>query len=424
MKSQQKVLICGDSFKNISGLSYVSLSLAKFFIQKNYEVAYCILSGADCTSKDLINKGHFFYENLIDLKVYNCQNKKDGSLQLFNNCIKDHKPTIVLSVHDLWQFENIYVSAYRDTYTWISYCPIESAYYSEYIVNPTKTDNNIRKSLSALCENMDYAIAYNNVGKSQLAKFKSSVTDSLPNGLDDFYFDESEIDRQVMFKGVAKEDDFIFMSTGHNFNRKGLDYVVDAFYKFLKANSMNKKYKLYLHGYLDTIDAGTDIKSMIYEMGISDYVIMSQDNTKTPKRELYKRYRCCDAYIGLPLAEGFGYGFFEAMQSGLPIIYHNVGGIQQYLKSSVSYPIDSVATMRPNNYFCEWKIPGVDQAVQAMIKVSQFSKEELEDIKVNNMKQSKKYLWSEVYKQLEVIIDFDTVGKTGIFNKLNIKRMA
>ena len=424
MKSQQKVLICGDSFKNISGLSYVSLSLAKFFIQKNYEVTYGVLSGEDCKIDHLKNKGHFFYENLIHSKVYNCQNKKEGSLTLFNECIQEYKPNIVLSIHDLWQFENILVSSYRDTFTWISYCPIESAFYSSYIVNPTRTDNNIRKSLSAICENMDHAIAYNDVGKSQLEKFKAITADSLPNGLDDFYFDKDGVDRQVIFKGVVKEDDFVFMTTGHNFNRKGLDYVVDAFYKFLKASNMNKKYKLYIHGYLDTIDAGTDIKSMIYEMGISDYVVMSQDNTRTPKRELYQRYRCSDCYIGLPLAEGFGYGFFEAMQSGLPIIYHNVGGIEQYLKTSVSYPIESVATMRPNNYFCEWKIPNVDQAVQNMIKVSKFSKEELEDIKVNNMKQSKKYLWNNVYKQLDSILEFDSIGETSIFNKLNIKRMA
>jgi glycosyltransferase involved in cell wall biosynthesis len=172
------------------------------------------------------------------------------------------------------------------------------------------------------------------------------------------------------------------------------------------------------------LDAGTDIKSMIYEYGISDYVIMSQDNTRTPKRELYKRYRCCDCYIGLPLAEGFGYGFFEAMQSGLPIIYHNVGGISQYLKDSSSYPVSSIATMRPNNYFCEWKVPNVDQAVQRMLEVANLSKTKLEEIKTNNQEYSKKFLWKSVYEQLDSIVDFSKLEKADIFNQLNIKRMA
>ena len=420
-KEKQKVLICSDSFKRISGLSYVALSISKFFIQRDYDVAYCVLTGEDCQVQDLRDKGHFFYENLFDSKIYNCQNKKDGSLDTFNNCIKEYKPNIIVSIHDLWQFENIMVSAYRGTYTWISYCPIESKFYSEYIVNPTKTNNNIRKSIGTLCEDMNYAIAYNNAGKAQLDRFKAKTTEALPNGLDDFYFEDSEIDRQRIFKGVAKPDDFIFMSVGHNFNRKGLDYVLDAFNTFLQIVKDPKKYKLYLHGFLDTVDAGTDIKSMIYEMKLSDQIIMSQGTNQITKRELYRRYRCCDCYIGLPLAEGFGYGFMEAMLNGLPIIYHNVGGISQYIKD-YGFPVSSVAIMRPNNYYCDWKIPNVGEAVQRMMYVSHQT--DNSKIKERNIEEGKKYTWDNVYKQLESIVDFDNIKSDSIFNRLSIKRMA
>ena len=117
----KKVLICSDSFKRISGLSYVALNLVKFFVQKNYDVRYCVITGENSTIEDLRNKGHFFYEHLYESKIYNCQNKRDGSIDLYNDCIKEFKPNIVVSIHDLWQFENIALSPYKDTYTSIKY---------------------------------------------------------------------------------------------------------------------------------------------------------------------------------------------------------------------------------------------------------------------------------------------------------------
>jgi len=417
-----KILICSDSFKNITGLSYVALNLCKFFIQKDYIVNYCILSGEDCTMNDLPNKGHFFYENLFDINIYNCQNKKSDSLNTLNNCIQEFKPNIVLTIHDLWQFENILLSAYRDTFTWIAYCPIESNFYSEYVINPTQIDPNIRKSLSDICKNIDYAIAYNEVGKAQLNKFEANTLESLPNGLDDYYFEEKELTKQSVFRGAIKEDDFVFITVGHNFNRKGLDFVVEAFHKFLQRVDNKEKYKLYLHGAMDTIDAGTDIKSMIYELKISDNIILSKTE-QVSKRELYKRYRCCNCYIGLPLAEGYGYGFMEAMINGLPIIYHNVGGISQYIQD-FGIPISSVATMRPNNYFCDWKIPNIEETVEKMLEITKLSLQDLNTIKKRNQKEGKKYLWENVYTQLETTLDFNSINKIDIFNKLSIKRTA
>jgi glycosyltransferase involved in cell wall biosynthesis len=421
-KNSPRILICSDSFKNITGLSYVALNLCNFFIQKEYLVNYCILSGEDCTINDLPNKGHFFYENLFDSKIYNCQNKKQDSLTILNDCIKEFKPNIVLTIHDLWQFENIILSAYRDTFTWIAYCPIESDFYSEYVINPTQIDPNIRKSLSDICKNIDYAIAYNEVGKIQLNKFGANTLESLPNGLDNFYFEEEELTKQLVFRGAIKEDDFVFITVGHNFNRKGLDFVIEAFYKFLQKVDNKEKYKLYLHGMVDTVDAGTDIKSMIYELKISDNIILSKPE-QISKRELYKRYRCCNCYIGLPLAEGFGYGFMEAMINGLPIIYHNVGGISQYIQD-FGFPISSVATIRPNNYFCDWKIPNINETVEKMLEVIQLNLTELDIIKKRNQEEGQKYLWENVYTQLETILDFNIINKIDIFNKLSIKRTA
>jgi len=420
---KNKILICSDSFKNVSGLSYVALNFCKYFIDKNYEVAYCVISGSDCTVENLKNKGHLFYENLIDSKIYNCQNKNKNSSVTFNECLKEFKPTIVLSIHDLWQFENIMISCYRDTFTWIAYCPIESDFYSEYIINPTQLDPSIRKPLSTICKNIDYTIAYNEVGKQQLEKLGANVIGVLPNGLDDFYFEDQELNRQVVFKNIIKEDDFVFMTVGNNFNRKGIDYVIEAFARFLIQVKDKERYKLYIHGFIDTIDAGTDIKSMICELGIGNNLIMT-NNQSISKKELYKRYRCCNCYIGLPLAEGYGYGFMESCINGLPIIYHNVGGITQYINKN-NIEVGSVATYRPNNYFCKWKIPDINNAVQGMNRAVKIcsDKGQLSYIASLNKKEGKKYLWDKVFEQLESFIDFDKISRKDIYNKISIKRI-
>lgn len=419
----KKVLIVSDSFKNITGLSYVALNFAKYFTQRGFEVSYCNIVGENCTITDLYDKGHFFYENLFEINIHNCQVKLENSFLLFNNLLEKIKPDIIFSVHDLWQLENIAFSNQRDTYTWIAYCPIESDYYSTYIVHPTYFDKSFRKPLTDICQNIDYVIAYNIIGLEQLKKLGANCIGYLPNGLDDYYILDEEIDRKKIFKGILKDDDFVFMSVGNNFQRKGLDYVVEAFSSFLSYidNEQKNKYKLYLHGFLETIDAGTDLKSMIYHLNLSNNIVMSQ-GTQISKRELYKRYRCCDCYIGLPLAEGFGYGFAEAQLNNIPVIYHNVGGISQYFNRSIQ--VGSVAEFRPNNYYCKWKIPDIEETVEYMLRITEnnnyINKDNLK-ITQNNTKEMK---WESLFHSLDNIIDFQQLNTNNIFHTLNIRRIV
>lgn len=419
-----KVLICGDSFKRISGLSYVALNFAKYFESKNYELIYCVITGEKCDIDDLRDKDHFFYDTLKKMKVIYNPNKAENSYHNFNEIIKEHKPNLVFSNHDLWQFENIAFSLYRETYKWVAYCPVESDYYSDYIIYPTQFDRSARKSLANICENIDYIIPYNSVGYIQLSKLKGNVVDPIPNGVDNYTFDDKELKRENVFKGIVKEDDFLFMTVGHNFQRKGLDYVIEAFNTFLNYfhDKDRDKYKLYIHGFLDTIDAGTDLKSMVYHLGLNKNVIMSQ-NSQISKKELYARYRCSDCYIGLPLAEGFGYGFIEAQLNGLPIIYHNVGGIAQYInQENISVP--SISNMYPNNYYCKWKIPNIKEAVNAMLKVACEKDFITEELRQNNINTSKKYLWDNIYKKLDELFDFEKICTVDIINTLNIRRIV
>jgi glycosyltransferase involved in cell wall biosynthesis len=419
-----KILICGDSFKRISGLSYVTLNFAKYFAQKKYEITYVVITGEKCDINDLKNKDHDFYKILSKMKVIYIPNKADKSYDIFNNTIKESTPDLVFSCHDLWQFENIAFSLYRETYKWIAYCPVESDYYSDYIIYPTSFDKSARKSLANICENIDYIIPYNSAGYIQLSKLKGNVLEPIPNGLDEYIFKEEEMQRKNVFKGIVKDDDFLFMTVGHNFQRKGLDYVVEAFHTFLNyfPSEDRHKYKLYIHGFLDTIDAGTDIKSMIYYLGLNNNVLMSQ-NEQISKKDLYARYRCADCYIGLPLAEGFGYGFMEAQLNGLPIIYHNVGGISQYINPE-NFAVSSISNMYPNNYYCKWKIPNIKEAVNTMLRIACEPNIITDELKQNNINTSKKYLWKNIYKKLDDMLNLKSMVSPNIINKLHIRRIV
>ena len=49
------ILICGDSFKSITGLSEVAIGIFKYFKLRNYKVAYYIIEGKSCTDIDVYN---------------------------------------------------------------------------------------------------------------------------------------------------------------------------------------------------------------------------------------------------------------------------------------------------------------------------------------------------------------------------------
>lgn len=416
-----KILIVGDSFKNITGLNEVSFNIMKYFYNKGYEVGYCIIKGSNCKPNDLKNIDNHFYEYFNSTPLFNCQ--KDQSQ--FDTAIKIFKPDIVFSIHDLWNLDKLLLSQYRSTYKWIAYCPIESKYYSDYIVLPDK--NSFRKSLNEIVENIDLCIPYTDMGKKVLNKLGAkNITENVFNGIEDFYFEN--VTREKVFKGTVKENDFVFMTVGTNFQRKGLAYVIEAFSIFIKSlNSIEEeeKYKLYIHGKIDTVDCGTDIKSMVIDLGLIDNIIYSSDK-QISKRELHKRYKCCDCYIGLPLAEGFGIPFAEAMINKLPIIYHDYGGHIEYIKNG--YPVESISNYYPNNQYSLWKIPSVQDAADMMTTVVyniEYEKPHIEkDIEDSYQYAKENLTWNNIYKKLdEVLKPFIETYKPSIDTKITLKRI-
>jgi glycosyltransferase involved in cell wall biosynthesis len=409
-----KVLICGDSFKNITGLNEVSFNIIKYFYNKGYEVGYCVISGESCKPDDLKKLGNNLYEYFFDTPLFNCQKEQSN----FDTAIQLFKPDIVFSAHDLWKLEKIMLSDYRSTYKWIAYCPIESDYYSDHIVLPDK--NSFRKSLPEIVNNIDLIIPYTDMGKRVLQKLgATNITEKVFNGIEDIYIES--VNRQEVFKGLVKDSDFIFMTNTTNFQRKGLAYIIEAFNSFVNQLDNRENYKLYIHGQIDTIDQGTDIKSMVIDLELSNNVIYSK-NEQISKRELYKRYRCCDCYIGLPLAEGFGLPFAEAMINKLPIISSGFGGHIEYLQQT--YEVGYVSYFYPNNQYTLWKIPQVDEAVCGMFYYTNNLTNIKERTKENYNYAKENLTWDKVYKRFdEILKPFLDIYIQSIDNKLTLRRI-
>jgi len=427
-----RILICGDSFKNITGLSYIALNLLKYFQDKGHKVAYCIISGSKdslVTEDDIQNEDNSFYEDIKNIPIFNSQIELQDTYNIFDDAIEYFKPNVVFSVHDLWRLDKVAFSKYRGTYKWIAYCPIESSYYFTHIIYPTHVDLSFRKSIKSIAQQIDLAIPYTQMGSDVLNSFDlNNISTPIYNGIEDEFNNNYKfINRDEVFKGNVSDEDFIFMTTGGNFTRKGLDYVVEAFYMFLKKVENPKNYKLYVHGDIDTINAGTDIKSMMYSLGIMDNCILTKKEQIT-KEELYKRYSVCDCYIGLPLAEGFGLGFAEALLNKLPIIYHNFGGHREYLKD-IGYPIQSVANFHPINQFTMWKIPDVNETAMVMLYVVRNinSKEIKDRVKKGYSFTKDNLIWENLYKKFDEVLNpflAKNNNKNDIINKLSIRRMS
>ena len=208
------------------------------------------------------------------------------------------------------------------------------------------------------------------------------------------------------------------MTVGTNFRRKGLDYVVESFHLFLQSIDDPHKYKLYIHGNLDTVNSATDIKSMVRDLGLLGNVIYSSPE-QLSKYELYERYKCADCYIGLPLAEGFGLGFAEAMLNKVPIIAHDYGGQIEYIKEYQK--VSSCSNYYPDNYFSLWQIPNTQDAVQAMKNIVNDN----HDYVTENYLFAKRYLvWERIFQKLNYIfIDFIKDYKEDVVHSLQLRRV-
>ncbi len=106
------------------------------------------------------------------------------------------------------------------------------------------------------------------------------------------------------------------------------------------------------------------------------------------RRQMNDLLACCDAYVSLHRAEGFGLGMAEAMYLGKPVIATGYSGNADYMTAENSYPVDftiRTITLEEHHYHPDcakvyqpgfvWAEPNIDHAAQLMLHVFEHPEE-------------------------------------------------
>jgi glycosyltransferase involved in cell wall biosynthesis len=217
----------------------------------------------------------------------------------------------------------------------------------------------------------DMIIPVTDMGKRVLLNLElKNVTNHIYLGMD-FNLKCNSATKCEAFGQHIPEDSFIFMTMGRNISRKKLDMVVLAFCEFLKTRQDKDRFKLYIHTNINEHKDGTDLLTMIVNLGLASHIILPKsflNNVNPPIEELYRRYKACDCYIGLPGGEGFGYGFSQSMMHGKPIIYLNYGGHAEYLQGR-GLPVKPKGFYFADYIFMSFALPDIDDAVIQMNRI-------------------------------------------------------
>lgn len=431
--NKPKILIAGESLAHISGLAYVSTSFMRLFKNAGYEVAYVVLSGDSSTSSDL-SKFHTDYKDQeeVDAKkipVFNAQFHSEKTSNLINDVILHYSPDVVISFLDPWKLDQLAYTAYRHKFFWVVYTTIEVPRYSEYVMYPTPVKPVIRKSIKATLEKADMIIPVTDMAKKALELFNLKPTEHIYNGID---FSEVQnpdnFKKEDVFKGVVNENSYIVMTMGLNSERKQLGKVVEAYDKFLTKIGRPENVKLYIHTNTDEQKNGPDLVTMLIDRDLTRNVILPLDLAKggqDTKYKLYRKYSICDCYIGLPMGEGFGYGFAEAMAHKKPVVYLDYGGHADYLKN-IGLPVKVKDYIYMAHSNIKFAIPDTDDAAKQLAKLYSTPK-----LRASMGEKGYEYAktdfdWNIVFKKLldKIIPTYSEYQKNRtILSKVNAKKL-
>ena len=177
----------------------------------------------------------------------------------------------------------------------------------------------VHVDLPAVLQACDRVIPVTEAGRKVMEGFGVRTEEPVYNGLD--CVTPARLSKGEAFPG-AQDGDFVFLAMGVNIHRKQLSRTMLAFAEFLKRPDAGR-FKLAMHTDVN-IGNSVDLLALRDVLGLQDKVLFTA-NRVLSKEMLYGLYRAADCYLGLTGGEGFGYGFAEAMQNGLPILYTDYG---------------------------------------------------------------------------------------------------
>ncbi|MDR7067986.1 glycosyltransferase involved in cell wall biosynthesis [Pseudoxanthomonas japonensis] len=170
------------------------------------------------------------------------------------------------------------------------------------------------------------------------------------------------------------EGRFIFLAS-FDFNswiaRKNPYAVVEA---FLQAFSATTEPVLLVLKTSNGFRYPTQLRALL-AVTVADPRIVVRDDI-IERAHMTALHRCCDAYVSLHRAEGFGLGLAEAMALGKPVIATNWSGNLDFMSSDVACMVDyQRVAVKPGEYphfeGATWAEPDVASAAAAMYRLAQ-----------------------------------------------------
>jgi glycosyltransferase involved in cell wall biosynthesis len=155
-----------------------------------------------------------------------------------------------------------------------------------------------------------YIIA-NSIGLRDLAyrTIKEFPIEVIPNGI--------SLDS---FKPSERNKKFTVVSTSRLIERKGLNYLIDAFAQFAK-----EKKDVALEMYGDGV-LRKDLEDQVVQLGVTDKVIFFGDISNDKMKEVLGKGH---VFVLPSFNEGMSNSLLEAMASALPVIVTDVGGTRE-----------------------------------------------------------------------------------------------
>jgi glycosyltransferase involved in cell wall biosynthesis len=169
------------------------------------------------------------------------------------------------------------------------------------------------------------------------------------------------------------DEGFVFLAS-FDFNswivRKNPHGVVEAFLRAFSAGTEP------VHLLLKTSNGfryPTQLRALLAATAADPRILVRDDIIE--RAHMTALHRCCDAYVSMHRAEGFGLGLAEAMALGKPVIATNWSGNLDFMSSDVACMVDYrrvpvLPDQYPHSEGATWAEPDVASAADAMRRLA------------------------------------------------------
>lgn len=309
-----KIVTISDNPNLFSGLAKVHRNVIDGLLEEGHEVVPCVWFPYTTKQLVLIKSGIKLPPPLYKKITLLPMPKNDNAPLAAYDIIEKHKPDIVITIGDHWEFYYMHAIKGKLNYSfkWIGYFTIE--------------ENPIPEKWIPLFKYVDEIIVPSEFGrKSILSSTENKNVKTIPYGVDDIFniFPQDEIKKLREDRNVSNKIRFI--TVAQNTLRKNLPSILQTA-QILKNTGKNN-ISFYIHTNTGATDPSEtyiyDLISLSKKLEVQDMVSFPTKKTSIfssqPEHFLAEEYNASNYYLCTSYSEGYGLSILEAMACGLSV---------------------------------------------------------------------------------------------------------